>query len=171
MRHQRGGHLGSRVLHPEGGCLAGKDCLRARTEEEIKAANTDPDYSKKTGVGRWVYPFPQAGNGALDSHGDYITRTSRQNVIDNYLDVEKETIAAYGAQMWTDLFPSSEELGVFKHGAVWQYALPPDVNEKVPAADDYVKAALAQVVLGSPSDWTFAPSSFILSLWKQTRWT
>ena len=41
---------------------------RYRTPEEIKRADTDPDYAKKTGVGRWRYPFPQMGNAALDSN-------------------------------------------------------------------------------------------------------
>ncbi len=126
---------------------------RARSAEEIKEANTNPDYAKKTGVGRWTYPFPQAGSAALDSNGDFITRVSRQNVISNYLDVEKETLAAYGAEMWIDLFPTPEELGPSKHGQVWQYALPTEVNEKVTAADEYVKTALAQIVLGEPANF------------------
>jgi putative aldouronate transport system substrate-binding protein len=114
---------------------------------------TDPDYARKTGVGRWIYPFPQAGTAAVDSNGDWISLTTRQHVIDTYNDVEKNTLAAYGAEMWIDLFPSSEELGVSKHGQVWQYALPPDVNEKVTAADDYVKTALSQCVLCKPEEF------------------
>lgn len=121
--------------------------------EEQNRADTDPDYSKKTGVGRWVYPFPQKGSGSVDVNGDWITRTSRQRLIDIYLPVEKETLAAYGVEMWIDLFPSSEELGVSKHGQVWQYALPPETNEKVTAADEYVKTALSQCVLCEPSEF------------------
>lgn len=97
---------------------------RYRTPEEIKRADTDPDYAKKTGVGRWRYPFPQMGNAALDSNGDYINVVSKDIIISKYLDAEKETLAAYGAEMWIDLFPKPEELGMSKHGQVWQYALP-----------------------------------------------
>ncbi len=130
-----------------------KDGKRVVPAEEQNRADTDPDYSKKTGVGRWIHPFPQRGTAALDKNGDFITRTSRQRLIDNYLPVEKETLAAYGVQMWVDLFPTSEELGVSKHGQVWQYALPPELNEKVTAADEYVKTALAQCVLAKPADF------------------
>jgi putative aldouronate transport system substrate-binding protein len=126
---------------------------RVVPSDEQRRAETDPDYAKKTGVGRWIYPFPQRGTAALDSNGDYISRTSRQRIIDNYLPVEKETLEAYGADMWIDLFPTSEELGVSKHGQVWQYALPPELNEKVTAADEYVKTALTRCVLSEPGDF------------------
>jgi putative aldouronate transport system substrate-binding protein len=131
----------------------GQDGRRARTADEIHAAETDPDYSKKTGVGRWTYPFPMMGNAAVDSNGDNISVTSRETIIAKYLPVEKETLAAYGAEMWIDLFPAPEELGVSKHGQVWQYALPSDINAKVTAADEFVKTTLAQLVLGSPADF------------------
>lgn len=130
------------------------DGKRARTEEEIKTAETDPDYARKTGVGRWVYPFPETGNAAVDSNGEFINVVTPEIIKDNYLPVEKETLAAYGAKMWIDLFPTPEELGGrSKHGQVWQYTLPADVNEKITAADEYVKTALSQLVLGSPSDF------------------
>ena len=130
-----------------------EDGKRVRSAEEMKAAATDPNYATKTGVGRWCYPFPQAGNAAVDSNGDKITPTSKESIIANYLDVEKETLKAYGAEMWIDLFPSPEELGVSRHGQVWQYALPQNVNEMVTAADQEVKSELALIVLGKPEDF------------------
>ncbi len=130
-----------------------QDGKRLVPDEEQRKANTDPDYAKKTGVGRWIYPFPQRGTAAVDSNGDYISRTSRQRIIDSYLPVEKETLEAYGAEMWIDLFPSSEELGVSKHGQVWQYALPPELHNKISVADEYVKTALTRCVLSQSKDF------------------
>jgi putative aldouronate transport system substrate-binding protein len=121
--------------------------------DEQRRADTDPDYSKKTGVGRWVHPFPQLGRGYIDSTGNYITRDSPETIKQNYLPVEKETLAAYGAEMWIDLFPSSESLGISRHGQAWQYALEPDVNAKVSEADNYMKNALANIVLGRPENF------------------
>jgi putative aldouronate transport system substrate-binding protein len=126
---------------------------RIVSSEEQHQADTDPDYARKTGVGRWVYPFPERGSGAVDKNGDWITRTSKQRIIDNYLPVEKKTLAAYGAEMWVDLFPSTNELGKTAYGQLWQYTLPSDVNEKLTVADEYVKNALAQCVLCKPSDF------------------
>ncbi|MDR3020641.1 MAG: ABC transporter substrate-binding protein, partial [Treponema sp.] len=132
------------------------DGKRVVPEAEQRRADTDPDYSKKTGVGRWAYPFPQRGNNYIDSTGNFITRDSPENIKKNYLNVEKETLAAYGAEMWTDMFPSSESLGVSRHGQAWQYALAPDLNAKVQEADNYMKTALANIVLGRPENFDAA---------------
>jgi putative aldouronate transport system substrate-binding protein len=114
-------------------------------------SETDPDYSRKTGVGRWVHPFPQRGNAYVDSTGNWITRDSPEIIKQNYLPVERETLAAYGAEMWIDLFPTTESLGVSKHGQAWQYTLPPELNAVTTEADDYMKTALANIILGPPS--------------------
>ena len=132
------------------------DGKRIISDEEQRRADTDPDYSKRTGVGRWVHPFPQRGNLFIDSTGNFITRDSPERIRANYLDVEKETLAAYGAEMWTDLFPTSESLGRSRHGQAWQYALTPDLNAKVQEADDYMKNALANLVLGRPENFNTA---------------
>ncbi|MCL2805396.1 MAG: ABC transporter substrate-binding protein [Treponema sp.] len=132
------------------------DGKRIVPEEEQRRADTDPDYSIKTGVGRWVHPFPQRGNMHIDSTGNFITRDSPERIKQNYLDVERETLAAYGADMWIDLFPSSESLGISRHGQAWQYALPPDLQAKVVEADNYMKNALANIVLGRPENFNTA---------------
>jgi putative aldouronate transport system substrate-binding protein len=124
------------------------DGKREVPAEEQRRVDTDPDYGRKTGVGRWSYPFPQRGRGFIDSTGNYITRESPETIKKNYLPVEKETLAAYGVDMWIDLFPPSEALGVSKHGQAWQYALSPELNAKVTEADNYMKTALAEIVLG-----------------------
>jgi len=58
--------------------------------------------------------------------------------------------------MWTDLFPSTESLGISRHGQAWQYTLPPDLNAKTTEADDYMKNALANIVLGRPANFDAA---------------
>ncbi|MDR0301924.1 MAG: ABC transporter substrate-binding protein [Treponema sp.] len=140
------------------------DGKRVVPEEEQRRADTDPDYSKKTGVGRWVHPFPQRGRGYIDSTGNFITRDSPETLKKNYLPVERETLAAYGAEMWTDLFPSTESLGISRHGQAWQYTLPPDLNAKVTEADEYMKNALANIVLGRPSNFDAAWQKIVQDL-------
>jgi putative aldouronate transport system substrate-binding protein len=126
--------------------------------------DSDPDYQRKTGVERWAYPFPQRGRGYIDSTGNYITKFSPETIKANYLPVEKETLAAYGVEMWTDLFPSPEKLGISKHGQAWQYTLPPDVDAKVKEADDLSKSALANMILGRPEDFDAAWDRFVRDL-------
>ena len=141
------------------------DGIRVIPPEEQLKWNTDPDHSKKTGVGRWAHSFPEWGRGAIDSTGNFITRESPETIVQNYLPVEKETIAAYGAEWWPDFFPPSETLGVSRHGQAWQYTLPPDLNAKLVEADNMVvKTALANMIIGSPSDFDVAWENMVQAL-------
>jgi len=137
---------------------------RVVIESERLASISDPNYGRRTGVGIYAHPFPQYGRGFIDRTGNFITRDSPETIKENYLPVEVETLAAYGAQMWTDLFPSAESLGVTRHGQAWQYTLPPDLNAKTSEADDYIKTALSNIVLGRPQDFDAAWDRIIRDL-------
>ena len=128
--------------------------------------NTDPDFSKKTGVGQYVYPFPQRGVGALDANGDSYSPDTLENKVANYTDAEKETLAAYGAEAWTELFPSAEELGISNHGQVWQLNIPSDSDMAIiqKKADDYIQQAATQAILGSPEDFDKAWDEIVATL-------
>lgn len=110
-----------------------------------------PNIPENNGIGIWTYPFPQAGKGAMDSTGNPIVQSTEENIKKNYLRVEKETLRAYGAEMWTDLFPSSEELGPSRHGQVWQYNLSSESQGKVSRIDEFVKQSLIKMILGPES--------------------
>jgi len=103
---------------------------------------------RTTGVGRWTYPFPEAGTGYIDSTGNKISKVTRDSVIKKYNYAEKETLKAYGVEMWIDLFPSAQELGFSKHGQLWQYNLNSKCQDIVDACDDYVKKELIKMILG-----------------------
>jgi len=122
-------------------------------EEEKRKKAADPEYSRKTGVGLWTYPFPECGSGAKDRNGDWMTRNSKESVINSYLPVEKETLDAYGVKAWTDLFPQSDELYTPAHGQIWQYQLPKEINDIVAAADDYVRNALVACIINPPEEF------------------
>lgn len=128
--------------------------------------NTDPDFAKKTGVGRYVYPFPQRGVGALDKNGDSYSSETLENKIANYTTAEKETLKAYGVKAWTELFPSAEELGISSHGQVWQLNVPSDSDIAIiqKKADDYTQQAITQAILGKPDDFDKAYDEIIKTL-------
>ena len=56
------------------------------------------------------------------------------------------------------MFPSSAELGVSKHGQVWQYTIPTDSDVAIiqQKCDDYVQQAITQAILGKPADFDTA---------------
>lgn len=118
--------------------------------------DTDSLYAKTSGVTRWTYPFPEFGTAWIDSTGNYITRDSPETIRRTYLPAERETLAGYGAELWTDLFPSTAELGVSEHGQAWLYQLTPELNAVITEADEFVKNALVNAILGKPEDFKAA---------------
>ena len=107
---------------------------------------SNPAYNGVIGI--WVYPFPQAGKGALDSKGKYIVQNTESKIRQSYCKTERETLRAYGVSLWTDLFPSSESLGVSPYGQVWQYSLSSESQEKMSRIDEFVKQSLIRMILG-----------------------
>lgn len=142
--------------------------VRTVIPEVQQQKNTDKDFAKKTGIGRYVYPFPQRGTGAKDSTGNYYTSNNLETYIANYNKAEKETLAAYGKESWCDMFPAAEELGGSKHGQAWEYTVPSDSDIAIiqKKADDYVQKAITQAILGSEDDfdgaWDKIQSDLIL---------
>ena len=129
---------------------------RVQNEQDRLDRISDPNYGRRTGIGLWYHPFPRRGTGWIDSTGNYITTTTPELIKQNFLDVERETLAAYGAELWTDLFPSTESLGISRHGQAWQYTLPPDLQAKTSEADDYMKTALSNIVIGPQANFDAA---------------
>lgn len=129
------------------------DGRRMIPDKEQRRCSSNPDYEQETGVGQWTYPFPQCGSGAKDRSGDWMTKNSRERIINSYLPVEKETLRAYGVQSWTDLFPQSNELYRPAHGQIWQYQFSKDINEKIEKADNLVRKSLVSCIINPPEEF------------------
>jgi len=131
------------------------DGQRVPKEDDVKRKNSDANYGKETGVGYYVYPFPQWGNGAVDSAGNSITPDTQEDLIANYNAAEKEVISAYGMESWIDWFPSSEELGISKHGAAANFVIPSGSDLEIiqKKADDLTEQKITQAILGKPDDF------------------
>ncbi|MFC4388795.1 ABC transporter substrate-binding protein [Gracilibacillus marinus] len=131
------------------------DGKRVMQEDDRERMNTDADYGKETGVGFYVYPFPQWGNGAVDSTGQSITPNSEQDIIDNFNSAEKEAIKEYGMTNWIEWFPPTEELGISNHGTVANYSIAAgsDIQIIQQKADDLTEQMITQAILGDPADF------------------
>ena len=120
--------------------------------DELDRKNNDPLYRKKTGVGLYVHPFPQRGDGVKDPTGNTYTTLTPDFIINRYSDVEKEVLAGYGAKMWMDLFPQRDEFPVKTWGACWQIPEPQDPAYKVPwqKGQDIIKKRIPEAILAKP---------------------
>lgn len=131
-----------------------KDGKRVATD--IKESQTDPNYSLKTGVGNYIYPFPQWGTGAVDSTGQPISRSdTKELAMSNYTEEEKEVISSYGHEVWAVFFPSPDELGQTKHGRAYEIAIPAssDLTVIQQKADDYTTQAITDIIISPPSEF------------------
>ncbi len=142
------------------------DGKRVMQEDDRERMNNDPDYAKETGVGYYVYPFPQWGNGAVDSEGQPITPNSEEQIVANYNSAEKEALKEYEMTNWIEWFPSTEELGRSNHGTVSNYTIPPgsDVQIIQQKADDLTEQKITQAILGDPADFDKAWEDMIAEL-------
>lgn len=131
-----------------------KDGKRVATD--LDQAQTDPQYTLKTGVGQYVWPFPQLGNGAVDSTGNPISRSaSRELIVDSYTDAEKEVLSNYDKELWVDFFPNPEDSEIPSHGRAYEIAIPSssDLSVLQQRADDYVTQAITDIILAKPSEF------------------
>ena len=117
---------------------------RYRTEEEIKYAQEDADYSKKTGVGFHNYPFPSYGDGILDP---------TDAVINEYNEEEKAACEAWGVELLVDVFPQPDEFETPDYSPLWAYAMPLEFTEIVDKLDEVAWSALIKCVTGTEAEF------------------
>ncbi|NOW06655.1 ABC transporter substrate-binding protein [Clostridium beijerinckii] len=131
---------------------------RVMLPEVQEARNTDKDFKNRTGIGQYIYPFPQRGNAAIDSSGNPYASDTLDVYVANYNKGEKATLEGYGKKSFLEFFPSAEELGKSKHGQQWQYNISTDSDIAViqKKADDYTQKAITQSILGRPEDFEAA---------------
>ncbi|SEO52733.1 putative aldouronate transport system substrate-binding protein [Amphibacillus marinus] len=124
--------------------------------DEIRVRrNTDGNFSKETGVGYYVYPFPQWGSGAVDSNGQGISPNSRDEIINNHLDIENEVLAEYGMELWVDWFPQTEDLSRSQHGQAFNFTIPSgsDIQIIQQRVDDITEQRITQAILANPAEF------------------
>ena len=116
-----------------------------RSDEEVAASRSDPDYSKKTGIGNYV-GFPYYGDGALTADGFPYRTNTRANAISAYNDAQKEILAALGAEALSDLFPSPSEFDLPPYSALWAYQKPTELTDMEGILNDIAQVALVKLV-------------------------
>ncbi len=142
------------------------DQVRVIPPEEMDRRLNDPLHRKTTGVGMYVYPFPQRGDGILDPTGNTYTITTPDYIKNRYSPIEKEVLAAYGAEMWMDLFPQQDELPIKTWGAAWQLPTPDDAEYQVAyqRIQDIIKRRIPEAILASPDKFDEIYDKFLVEI-------
>ena len=123
-----------------------------RTDEEVAKAQSDPDYSKNTGIDNYT-GFPIYGTGSYSEDGFPYTPTTKESVIANYNEAEKAGCEAMGFEMLTDMFAQPEEFDLLPSSALWAYQQPQELAEKQTILDEIAWPGLVKCVTGTEDEF------------------
>jgi putative aldouronate transport system substrate-binding protein len=123
-----------------------------RTAEEIAAAQSDPDYSKKTGIGNYT-GFPIRGSGSIREDGFPYTVNTRASVKAEYNAIQKEACEAWGVDMLIDIFPQPSEFPIPAYSPLWAYQKPQELQDQEAILNEIAPIALVKCVQGAPEDF------------------
>lgn len=126
---------------------------RVVTEKHKEMAETDPDYGKKTGIGRHNYPFPAQPNTYLDETGNPVIMSSKEKFIEDYNEAEKAAVKAWGVETIPEIFPQPDEFEIPDYPPLWTLNLPTDVTAIVNQLDEVAWADLVAMILDSPDNF------------------
>lgn len=131
--------------------------------KKVNDANT---FAKETGVDLYTTFAPRYGDGVKDSTGNYYTTNFPEQIIAKYSDVEKETLAAYKAKTWKELFPSEDELPVKEWGALYNMQVPTDGEYQVISkkTQDIVQKRIPEAILTKADKFDQVYDDFLAEL-------
>ncbi|MDN8590382.1 ABC transporter substrate-binding protein [Paenibacillus sp. 11B] len=131
----------------------GKRIVPADVQQRI--INDNIAFTRESGVGLYTNIGGHYGDGVKDSTGNYYTKNFPEQIIENYTDVEKETLKAYDAATWMDLFPNEKDFPVKPWGAVWNISVPSDdeINIIANKVKDITWKQIPQAVMAKPEEF------------------
>lgn len=124
------------------------------------------NFTKNTGIGLYFVFGPHYGDGVKDPSGSYYTTNFPDQIVAGYTNAEKETLKAYGATTWKDLFPKETEFKERPYGAAWNIPAPSDSDYNVifKKAEDIIWKKIPEAVLAKPADFDKVYDSMLKQL-------
>ncbi|MBP3961674.1 ABC transporter substrate-binding protein [Paenibacillus lignilyticus] len=131
----------------------GKRVVPQEVQDRINNDNTA--FTKETGIGFYWNMMVHYGDGAKDPSGNYYTKNFPEQLVLGYSDVEKETLAAYKATTWKDLFPKEDEFKVKAYGAAWNISIPGEDEVSILGTKmrDITWKRIPEAILAKPADF------------------
>nr|WP_154892691.1 ABC transporter substrate-binding protein [Paenibacillus xylanexedens] len=131
----------------------GTRVVPAEVQERI--VNDNIAFSRESGIGFYTNLGAHYGDGVKDSTGNYYTKNFPEQIVENYTDADKETLKAYGATTWMDLFPNEKEFPSKPWGAVWNISVPSEdeVNIISSKVKDITWKQIPQAIMAKPEEF------------------
>ncbi|MET3846768.1 MULTISPECIES: ABC transporter substrate-binding protein [unclassified Paenibacillus] len=120
-----------------------------------KKVNDNTNFTKTSGIGLYTTFSAHYGDGVKDPSGNYYTTNFPDQIVASYTQPEKDTLKAYGATTWKDLFPSEKEFPVKPWGAAYNMATPQDGNYNViyQKTQDIIRKRIPEAILAKPEQF------------------
>ncbi|MFC6331453.1 ABC transporter substrate-binding protein [Paenibacillus septentrionalis] len=131
-------------------------------EQKVNDNNT---FKKQTGIGNY-FMSARYGDGVLDSTGNYYTTNFPEQIIAQYTEADKKTLAAYGKTVYKDFWPADDEFEERAYGAGWtiNFDTASDANVIFQKSQDVMKKYIPQAILADPADFDKIYDEFMAEL-------
>ncbi|MEK8212061.1 ABC transporter substrate-binding protein [Paenibacillus sp. FSL L8-0463] len=132
---------------------AGKRVVIPAVQKRMDTDNAS--FQKESGVGLYWNMMVHYGDGVKDSTGNYFTRNYPEMLTTTYSEPEKETLKAYKAEHWKDLFPKEEEFQPRAYGAAYTMPLANDDPAVILGAKmkDITWKRIPEAVMSKPGEF------------------
>ncbi|RCX22650.1 carbohydrate ABC transporter substrate-binding protein (CUT1 family) [Fontibacillus phaseoli] len=146
----------------------GKRVIPAEVTE--RRMNDTANFTKETGLGNpaGLYAVMSAryGDGVKDSTDNYYTINFPEQIVELYSDAEKESLAAYKATTWKDLFPQESDFEAKEWGALYNMPVPTDGDYQVISkkSQDIIRKRIPEAVLAKTADFDKIYDGFLAEL-------
>jgi len=127
--------------------------------------NDNNKFKKQTGIGNY-FMSARYGDGVLDSTGNYFTTNFPEQIIAQYSEADKKTLAAYGKTVYKDFWPSGDEFKEREYGAGWtiSFDTASEANVIFQKSQDIMKKYIPQAILAKPADFDKVYDEFMAEL-------
>ncbi|MFC4102714.1 ABC transporter substrate-binding protein [Paenibacillus xanthanilyticus] len=131
----------------------GKRVVPKEVQDRIN--NDGTAFTKESGIGFYTNMMVHYGDGVKDETGNYYTKSNPDQIPLGYSDADKETLAAYGATTWKDLFPKEDEFTEKAYGGAWNIQIPGDDEVTILAEKmkDITWKRIPEAILAKPADF------------------
>ncbi|GAA0137827.1 ABC transporter substrate-binding protein [Paenibacillus sp. YSY-4.3] len=132
--------------------------------------NDTANFTKETGLGNpaGLYAAMSAryGDGVKDSTGNYYTINFPEQIVELYSDAEKESLAAYSATTWKDLFPQESDFKAKEWGALYNMPVPTDGDYQIifKKTQDIIRKKIPEAVLAKRENFDKIYDDFLAEL-------
>lgn len=147
---------------------SGKRIIPAEITE--RRMNDTANFTKETGLGNpgglYFVMSARYGDGVKDSTGNYYTINFPEQIVELYSDAEKESLQAYGATTWKDLFPQESDFKAKEWGALYNMPVPTDGDYQVifKKTQDIIRKRIPEAVLAKRENFDKIYDDFLEEL-------